>query len=236
MKKKCLFVAGLLAVAGSLQAATVTNTFSVVMGTDQDVTASLAKFNSNLGTLTAIYLEYVAQIDDAYIQIDNDAAYSQTARAIASSAVNSFSTSVRRDGAGIEDDDARLAVYKSKLFTLGATSGDTVGMFNATGASDYTNWNSGTVKSTIIGGYVDSSVFSDYTADGNGTFYTYINSTILASASVGSTTYYSGNSPTGTFTGKVIYDYTAAIPEPASVSMAVLVVLAGFWIRRRFAE
>lgn len=235
MKKTVLKITALLLAAGSLQAATITNTFTVTMGTDQDVTAALAKFDSNLGTLNGIYLEYVTQISGAYVQIDNDAGYSQTARAIASSAVNGFSTSVRRDGTGIADDDGRLALYKSKQFTLGATSGDTIGAFNVTSFSDYTNWNSGIVKSTI-GGYVDSSVFSDYIVNGNGSFDNYINSTIIASASVGSTTYYTGNSPTGVFTGKVIYDYTAAIPEPASASMAVLVLIAGFWVRRRFIE
>lgn len=233
MKKTSIIIAALLIAAGTLHAFTVTNTVTVSMGTDQDVTASLAKFDANLGTLTGIYLEYVTQISGAYVQIDNDAAYAQQARAIASSAVNSFSTSVRRDGTEIEDDDGRLNLYKSKLFSsLGATSGDEIGMFNITVASDYTNWNSGVVRATI-GGYVDSSIFADYIADGSENFYTYINSTIMASASVGSTTYYTGNSPTGTFTGKVIYEY---IPEPASASMAILVLIAGFWVRRRFID
>jgi hypothetical protein len=33
---------------------------------------------------------------------------------------------------------------------------------------------------------------------------------------------------------QLIYNYT--IPEPASASMAVLVLVAGFWIRRRFID
>jgi hypothetical protein len=226
--KRIYFAAITLAAVGSLQAGTVTNTASTSMGTEQDVTISLAKFDTSLGTLTGIYIEYVTHISGAYVQIDNDASFSQNARAIAQSSVNSFSSAVRLDGTNIETDDSRLNLYKSKLFTLGATSGDTVGSFNATGLSDYTNWNSGTVSATISG-YVDSGVFADYI--GSGSFDSYINSTILSTASVGSDTYYMGNSPSGVFSAKVIYEYTP-IPEPATASMMVLAGLLALLARR----
>lgn len=231
MKKLSLLVAAALAAGGALQAAVVTNSASITMGTDQDVSFSLAKFDPGLGTLTSVYIEYITRISDAYVQIDNDAAFSQNARAIAQSSVNSFSTDVRLDGSGISTDDARLNLYKNKLFSLAATSGDAVGAFTATGLSDYTNWNSGIVTATI-NGYVDSSVFADFI--GTGSFDSYINSTILSTASVGSDTYYLGNSPSGTFSGKVVYTY--AIPEPATASMSALALLIGLWIRRRFVD
>ena len=231
MKKTSLKIAALLLVASSTQAATVTYTNSVTMNHNQNATVSLNMFDSSLGTLTGIYLEYITQLAGANVQLDNDSAQAQQGTAAVLNSANTFSTSTRITGTGI----SRFALYidAQQVFDLGATSGDAIGAFNVTAGSDYADWSPGTLSASS-GGYVDSSVFSDYI--GLGTFTGTVKSSFYTSASFdGSDGYFQGNTPNGVFDGKVIYTYSP-IPEPASASMAILVLIAGFWVRRRFID
>jgi hypothetical protein len=228
MKKNLLIIVALLVAAGSLQAATVTYTNSVTMNHNQDATVSLNMFDSSLGTLTGIYLEYITQLAGANVQLDNDSALAQQGTAAVLNNATALSISTRITGTGI----SRFALYidAQQIFGLGATSGDAVGEFNVTAGSDYANWSPGTLSASS-GGYVDSSVFSDYI--GLGTFTGTVKSSFFTSASFnGSDGYFQGNTPNGAFDGKVIYTYT--IPEPATASMMALVAAIGFLIRRRF--
>jgi hypothetical protein len=185
-------------------------------------------FDSSLGTLTGIYLEYITQLAGANVQLDNDSALAQQGTAAVLNNATALSISTRITGTGI----SRFALYidAQRIFDLGATSGDALGVFNVTAGSDYANWSPGT-QSASSGGYVDSSVFSDYI--GLGTFTGTVRSSFFTSASFsGSEGYFMGNTPSGAFDGKVIYTYT--IPEPATAPLMALVALVGFWIRRRF--
>ena len=231
MKKTALQIAALLLVAGSLQASTVTYTNIVTMNNNLDAVVNLAKFDVSLGTLTGIYLEYVSQISGANVQMDNDSTFAQQGTAIVQNTVKTFSSSVSLAGTGIVKGD--MAVYEENIFNLGATSSDTVGVFNNTGNSDYATWSPGMLAG-IGSGNVDSSVWAQY--QGAGTFNATIKSVFITSASFdGSDGYFQGNTPNGTFSGTVTYTYSP-IPEPASASMAILVLIAGFWVRRRFID
>ncbi|MEI8207289.1 MAG: choice-of-anchor E domain-containing protein [Kiritimatiellales bacterium] len=229
MKKNLIIIAALLLVAGTLQAATVTYTNSVAMNHNQDATVSLNMFDSSLGTLTGIYLEYITQLAGANVQLDNDSALAQQGTAAVLNNATALSTSTRITGTGI----SRFALYidAQQIFDLGATSEDALGVFNVTAGSDYANWSPGTLSASS-GGYVDSSVFSDYI--GLGTFTGTVISSFFTSASFnGSDGYFQGNTPNGAFDGKVIYTYSP-IPEPATASLMALVAAIGFLIRRRF--
>ena len=134
MKKNLIIIAALLLVAGTLQAATVTYTNSVAMNHNQDATVSLNMFDSSLGTLTGIYLEYITQLAGANVQLDNDSALAQQGTAAVLNNATALSTSTRITGTGI----SRFALYidAQQIFDLGATSEDALGVFNVTAGSD----------------------------------------------------------------------------------------------------
>ncbi len=235
MKKKFITFIGLvLVVAGSIQAASVsvTNAASVAMQTEQDTTVSLAKFDDSLGTLTQIYIEFVTQISNARVQLDNDSTGTVGARGNAACGISYFVTAANLTGTDIADNGSGLAIFKqSSLISLSPTSGDATNVFNATGQGDYYDWNPGIVK-TKNSGLVDSGSFADYI--GSGSFDTTINSSLSTGASIAGG-YFIGNSPVCVFSAKVIYTYSQ-IPEPATASLSVLVILVAVWIRRRFID
>jgi hypothetical protein len=235
MKTKTILITALLLIAGSLQAATIGYTNSVTMNNDTDATVYLTKFDSSLGTLTGVYVRYTALISGANVQMDNDSGLAQQGTARVLNQVNDFAST-----AALVDNSFQailsgtdMAINESQVFSLDATSGDTVGQFNVTGAGDYDSWTPGDLEG-IGDGNVGSVAFGSYT--GTGTFSTYINSTYTTSATFdGSDGYFQGNTPSGTFIGEVLYTYEP-IPEPATASMLGALVLVAAWIRRRFVD
>ena len=231
--KKCLLIVLALFAAASLHADTVGYTNSVVMNNDVNAVINLSKFDTSLGTLTGVYVSYLTAISGATVQMDNDSVLAQNGTARVLNQVNSFgSTAALVDNSFqpiLQGTD--MAINESQLFILTATSGDTVGQFDVTGTGDYDSWTPGTLQG-IGDGNVGSVGFASYIGDG--TFSTTINSTYTTSATFdGSDGYFQGNTPSGTFTGEVIYTYTP-IPEPATASMIALAGCLGFLIRRHF--
>ncbi|HPR83731.1 MAG TPA: choice-of-anchor E domain-containing protein [Pontiellaceae bacterium] len=232
--KKTSLTAALVLAAGLLQAATVTYTNSAVMNNDVNTVINLTKFDSSLGTLTAVYVQYVVSIAGANVQMDNDSALAQNGTARVQNLVNSFSSgasTLSTDYTTLSKGD--FQINASQVFRLSGTSGDTVGQFNITGNSDYANWTPGTLQA-IGASDINSLVFSQYT--GSGTYAVSINPTFTTTATFdGSDGYFQGNTPSGLFAGAVTYTYSP-IPEPATASMSALVILAAAWIRRRFID
>jgi len=231
MKTKTLLLTCLL-IVGSLQAATIGYTNSVAMPNDQNVTVSLSQFDSSLGTLTAVYIKYYVAIAGANVQLDNDSGSVQSGTARVQNLVNSWTgpnTLNASFGQIVETADMQL--NESQTFALGATSGDTVGLFNVTGNSDYVNWSPGILEAGDEG-FVNSVVW-DSVYVGTGNIDSTINATYSTTASFdGSNGYFQGNTPSGTFTGEVIYTYTP-IPEPATASMMIFATLLTLLIRRQ---
>ncbi len=233
MKKTSIIIAALLVAAETLQANTVTYSNSAAMVSSQNSTFSLSKFDVALGTLTGVYVEYWTMLADSQFQMDNDSGSVQNATAklrhigLTLSQTPSLYKTARDIGLSGSD----LSIATNKIFSLAATSGDNALVFNNTGASDYALWTPGTIKKTgsaniFSGDILDYQGAGSYDVTANAEINTFIEYT-------GTDGRISIDTPTGTFGGKVIYTYSP-IPEPASASMAVLVLVAGFWIRRRF--
>ena len=217
MKIKWIIV--LLSVAGSLQAASITNTATVAMVSETDATVSLAKFDANLGTLTRIYIEFKTALFGTDYQFDHDGDRGPASIAItlSSDPTGYFSTSASLAGTGINTDGSGLLISAFHSLTLQQNDGDPVGVFNI-GGSDYGRWAPGTLMATT-GGNVASSVFEDYIGTGN--FMATINSLIVIGYTDFSDVMVDEVFPTGEFSATVVYDY-AAIPEPAALGLITL--------------
>jgi hypothetical protein len=232
MKKTSIILAALLIAAGALQADTITYTNTMTMANDTDNVITLSKFDLSLGTLTGIYLEYKTRISGASVEMDNDAAVAQTGTARILNTVDHFAVSVNAldENANAIAEWYNFQVNTNKSFSLAATGADPVG-FTATGGADYAIWAPG-VATAKKGGNIGSLYFGEYT--GAGSFDATIHCLFTTTATFNGTDgYFQGNTPNGAFDAKVVYTYSP-IPEPASASMAVLVLVAGFWVRRRF--
>lgn len=192
------------------------NTVSLTSG--EDAVVSLNQFNSSLGTLTGITLEFRVVLSGAQFEFDNDNAASRNVQADFSGLVDAFSMDTRWDA--IDDLIADLYVADSRDFSLSATTGDQVGEFNATGAGDYYNWVLGTLNGSFSDS-VNSAYFSDYT--GLGSFDSTMNFVEEASHSPTYRVFRNETLPTGELTAIVTYEY--AIPEPAAMG---LIVMGGF--------
>jgi len=230
MKTKSAMLVSLFAVAGSLHAGVIAYTNSTAMNSGEEATFNLTKFDSNLGTLTGVYLEYAVQLSGANVQLDNDSALPQSGTAAVLNTVSNLTTSVGTTGTGIN----RFALYidASKIFNLAATTNDVIGEFNATEAGDYATWSPG-ILTVSSGGDVSDTDWADYI--GTGQFSSTILDSFYTSASFnGSDGYFQGNTPNGLFTGTVTYTY--AIPEPASAALIAVVLVGAAWIRRRFID
>lgn len=246
-KHKLLLLPLLAASSVAVNAATVTFTDTVSMPNDTDVTILITQFNtisdidtatgpynSTVGaTLTSVTVTVKSIISGANVQMDNDSDDAQTGTARVQNLVNSYSGPATPDGgfaAIVETADMQL--NESQAFNLGATSGDTVGSFDVTEASDYDTWSPGVLESGD-GGVVNSAVYdSVYTGTGDLTFT--INSTYTTSATFsGDNGFFQGNTPSGDFFVEVIYTYTP-VPEPSSYAVLFgLAALGLVSIRRR---
>jgi len=221
MKKLFSILVTLLIATGSLQATMVAFTNTVAMGSLEDATVSLSKFDSGLGTLTGIHIEFTTALYGTDYQFDNDieGGRSKTVTVtLTSDTTGYFSTGVRLTGTGIYADGRDLLISAFGSLTLAPNDGDTVGQFDIGGA-DYGQWVPGTLSATT-GGDVDSSVFMDYIGSGN--FTATVNSEILAQITTltGIESGPNNNLPSGTFSATVVYTYV--VPEPAAIGLVGL--------------
>jgi len=196
---------------------------------ETDVTLHLSKFNGSLSDLTNIYVELELTLDGVKVELDNDATQAQEGTALVLNAVNSMSSTVallKADSDTIDGVDLGLNV--SQIFNLEATSGDTVGQFDATGAGDYAIWQPGAMNSGDSGN-IHNAMWGDYV--GSGDFTITVNTTYLTSATFeGNDGFFQGNTPSGEIYGKVVYTY---VPEPAT--LGPLALLGFYGLRKRRA-
>ena len=228
-------------------AATLTFSDTVSMPNDTDVSIYIPKFNtttdidpapgaynSTVGaTLTSVTVTVKALISGANVQMDNDSASPQVGTARLQNLVNSYSgpntlnTSFLQS---IEQSDMQLNT--SQEFSLAATSGDTVGAFNATMASDYSSWSPGTLEAGDSGVINPLIYASDY--EGTDDLVFTINSTYTTSATfIGDDGFFQGNTPNGQFFVEVTYEYSP-VPEASTYATIFgLVIFVFVGLRRR---
>jgi len=206
-------------------------------GLPMPTSLTLNKFDTSLGTLTGIYITLTSAMTGLDYQYDNDSTGPATAYAYLTLSLDQFSSAVSlllTGGDSITASDLGGTVYQE--FSLNATTGDSTTAFNATGLDDYYDWNPGTI-SVSKGGDVSSSVWSDY--EGSGTFAVTFRQNLSTYAGFLSGTGFTQKTDGPViFSGSVTYEYTAAIPEPATISLIALSGLAtmlGHRIRRRNA-
>lgn len=151
----------------------------MAMASLEDATISLSKFDSSLGTLTGVHIEFTTMLYDVDYQFDNDIEGGRNkvvSVTLTSDTTGYFSTEVSLMGTGISSDGSDLFISASQALTLAVNDGDALGQFDI-GGDDYGQWAPEDITATT-GGYVDSSVFTDYI--GSGTFDSTVNSEILA--------------------------------------------------------
>lgn len=232
MKKNLIIIATLLLFAGSLCAATITQTNTFSGQPNYSSVLTFNKFNDQGGayTLNSIFITVVLNTSaGAKLGIDNDGAQSASGLAEFGSngSITDSGVSLTKIGGGTFGGVLKSVSQK----TMNLTSDDGDSIVYSTQGSDYDELvTSATSMSTNT--YIKSSVFDEYI--GTDTFdITYsVNQYLSMGAFSGAQ--FQGNPVAAGGAITVQYNYT--IPEPATISMSVLVLLIGFWIRRRFID
>ena len=208
-----------MAVTGSVFAGVVSFDDTQVLPSNVNTTLTLGKFDTSLGTLTNVWVQLEVRLNDARVQLDNDAALAQTGTGQVlnvASPLTSTVTLLKSDFDSINAGD--LGINVTQLFNLSATTGDAVG-FTATGLGDYADWQPGTLTAGDSGN-IYSGVWGGY--EGAGNFTIGVTSSYLAGATFnGNDGYFQGNTTNGTLYGKVVYSYTA-VPEPSTLVLLAL--------------
>jgi hypothetical protein len=205
------------------------------MFSDTDTSINLAKFDSSLGDLTGIYIEYWTRLENASVAMDNDLGVAQNGTAKVRHINLTLNSSLSMIGADFQPvmNSTDLTVDAEQLFVLGATTGDPMGFTEQIGHVDYAVWSPGLLQATGSG-KLNSALFEFYT--GSGTYSVTVNAELNTSASFsGSDGHFQGSTPNGTFGGTVIYTYSP-IPEPATASMMALAGLIALLVRRHVMD
>ncbi len=236
MKKTSLKIAVLLLIAGSTQAVTITQTRT--FGGTPNYTSNLVfnKFDTHGGawTLTGVNVSiFLLTEAQGGVGVDNDGA-SGASGTVTMGTKLTVAKHVGTSNPSILDEngDGLSAIYSttSKSMSLTGDDGDTTTF--STSGTDYDVMNiveTSNTSSIIIG----EAFWSKYQTNGLATF--------VFDAMVDQSTDFSSFGGSQTLInpmaarGNVVVTYNF-IPEPASASMAILVLIAGFWVRRRFID
>ena len=207
----------------SAHAAVITQTQSFPANTPGSTyNLTFNQFNS-AGTLTSIEIIYNLYIYGGAVSVDNDSESPQTVTANIALSGGLASTDVKLRSSD-ENVWATVNNQISQTYNLAATSGDNIGIFNATGKDDYASFvgpNSGNANLVTKDAFVDTDRFDAETTYkgymGAGT-YTISTLTTQTSNASGNAQYAVTMMQTyGNVT--VIYNYTP-VPEPATASLA----------------
>jgi len=224
-KKFLIFFAAALFITAVPAFALITegnDTKSVPDGTM--VVLNLPKFNGLLANLTNVWVKVKFEISDSVVEMDNDSTSPGTGTAKVTSAFTTFTSSatlLKDDFDTINAGDFGIA--ESNSFTLGPTTGDPIGQFNATLGADYAYHDFGTITKQDSGN-IASIVWGSYVGAGN--FQITVEASYLTGATFsGSDGYFQGSTPHGEVFAQVIYNY---IPEPATIGLLSLGGLALF--------
>jgi len=230
----------LVAAAGLLPAlgfsATVVYSDSQIIQNLGKTSLSLNYFDSGLGTLTGVNVAVGVNFADVSVELDNDSLNAQWGLGMLKNTASGFTV----DSAAIASSIPSITVsdfgidLSSGLYSLGATSGDPVGVFNAQpGATDYAIWGLGSVvagdAANVASGDLSSFV-------GMGNFLLSLNTFFYTTGVFqGGDGKFQGSTPDATFKATVTYTY-AAIPEPATYALILGVCTLGFIGWRRFRK
>lgn len=231
MKKTSLKIAALLLVAGSTQAATITQTRTFSGQPNYSADMSFNRFDDHGGawTLTNIFIQVTLNTAaGASLGIDNDGAVAANGSVEFGSSGILSSEDVGLNKVGTGAFSGSLKSVSQKTMNLSADDGDTT-TYSILG-SDYDALVT-SVTSVSTSAYLRSTVFGDYVGTDTYT----LNYTVSQWMSMGafSGAQFQGNPVAANGSVTVTYNF---IPEPASASMAILVLIAGFWVRRRFID
>ena len=239
--------------AVGVKATLYTQTFSVPLYSGVNATLNFAKFDTSSGyILNSVQLELGLLVTGANVQVDNDGGSTASGSTSVTVTKSSFSftggsTALSGIGTLTAVGNTFSGLVSSSTINLGITSGDTVGVFNNTGAGDYSSWNApDLILDTGDNGDGTYSPItmnnkSSYQASGGGTITTTLNAVIGSGTSFsGGSVYYQGNTPSATFYGTLIYD---VVPEPGTwISASMLLVFVGgsvgrsYWCRAKAAK
>ena len=230
MKKNTIIIAALLLAAVSLQAATITQTNTFSGSPNYSSVLTFNKFNDYGGafTLNSIFINVVLNTEaGAYLGIDNDGqtAASGSVEFGSSGSLSSDYVSLRKVGTG--SFSGTLKSISLKTMNLSADDSD-----GATYSTQGTDYDALITSSTSVSTNASLRDIEDYIGTDTYTLTYTVSQWMSMGAFSGAQ--FQGN-PIGA-NGSVVVEYNYTIPEPASASMAALVVIAGFWIRRRFID
>lgn len=230
----CLFAGAVLGtLATNSHAATLVGEDTQVLPNDTNITLNLPKFDPSTGTLSNVWVQVELRLNNAQVQLDNDAASAQNGTARVLNTANSLTSSVTLLKSNFDTiNNGDLSINNSQVYSLGATSGDPVGQFNATLAGDYANYVPGTLTSGDFGD-IFNGVWGGYQGTGNFTITT--NATYLTSATfVGNDGFFQGNTPNGEIYGKVVYTYTpTVVPEPGTLALLAIGSVVTMYRRKK---
>ena len=219
--------------AGIASAATIVQTGSYSFVPDGSQSLTFNKFNTALGTLNSVTVTVVLNKTGGSYAVDNDSATAGTItlnhNVVGSLSVISGGVGlIRNDFSSIGASGTLTAASSLSDQAVAATTGDSASTFNATGLGDYVIFNPADT-STSNSGTVASFAQSSY--EGTGSFVLGLGATqsISASGLGGLQQAFTVSSVSGDVT--VTYNYTAAVPEPASALLGGLGLLA--LLRRR---
>ncbi len=232
MKKNWITIAALLLSAGSLRAATITQTNTFGGTPNYSNALTFAKFDTHDGswTLTGIDVSiFLLTEAQGGVGVDNDGA---TAASGTVTMGTKLTLAMRTGGPRLLNEDAEgfpiLYATTSKSMSLTGDDGDTTTF--STNGTDYDVMNiveTQRSSSLVIG----DSYWSRYVGTGTYSFDALVDQSTDFSSFGGSQTLINPMAAQGYVV--VTYNF---IPEPASASLATLVLIVGFWIRRRFID
>lgn len=236
MKKTVLKIIAALLAAGSVQADTITQTNTFSGTPNYTSTLTFNKFDTDGGRLTltgvnvSIFLLTEAQ---GSVGIDNDGASAASGTVTMGSKLT-VTTANPDVGPTLLSSTYKtlspISATTSKTMSLSADDGD--GVTYSTSGSDYDIMN--IVESQKSGSLIIGNAFwSEYTANGSETFdfIATVDQSMNLTAFGGSQQLINPMAARGNVV--VTYNF---IPEPATASMSVMVLLAAVWVRRRFID
>jgi len=181
----------------------------------EDATVSLGKFDSSLGTLTGVHIEFTTALYGANYQFDNDGSSEIDVNpTLTLDVTDFFTTELNLNGTGISTDGRDFFLTAFTLMTLQPNDGDVVRRFN-TGGVDYGQWVPDALSATTSGD-VASEDIAEYIGTGN--FDSTVNPSISLEYTTSTDVMTDLTAPTGTFTATVVYEYVA-VPEPAAMGL-----------------
>jgi hypothetical protein len=221
--------------AGYCSAATIVQTKTYEFVPNGSDSLTFDKFDTTLGTLDSVTVNVTYTKSGGNFQVDNDSATSGTVN-LTHTVVGSLSSSdvsLRKTGGGVVSvgQSGSITAVSSLLNqSVAATTGDSNTTFNATGLGDYVNFDPTNVIASDSGS-IRAVDLGDYQTTGFATYNIVFNAlqTVEATGLSGLQQAFTVSNVSGNVT--VTYNYTEVIPEPGSVLLGGLGLLA--LLRRR---